>query len=200
MLAGIGLLLGEFGKLLVLELVDGLLEDLLVHLKTDVRDEATLLSAEQVACPADVKVAHGDVHAAAELAELLHGLKAFARLGGQGVERRCQQVAERPLVGPAHPAAELVQVAQSKSVGLVDEDGIGVGDVNAALDDGGRHEHVVGPFDEVGHHPLELLSVHLAMPDADARIRNQPVDHARHVANVGDAVVHEIRLSSAGSS
>ena len=198
MLARIGLFLGELGELFILQFVDGLLEDFLVHLESDVRDESTLLATEQVARPADVEVTHGDVHAASEFAELLHGLKAFARLGRQGMEWGRQQVAECTLVGPAHPAAELVQVAQAEGVGLVDEDGVGVGDVDAALDDGGRHQHVVRTLDEVGHDPLELLPVHLAMADAHPGVRHEAVDHAGHVPDVGHPVVHEVRLTATG--
>ena len=198
MLSGVGLLLGEFGELLVLQFVDRLLQDFLVHLETNVRDESALLPAEEVACPPDVEVAHGDVHATAEFAELLHGLQALPRLGRQGVERRRQEIAEGPLVGAAHAATELVEVAQTKRVRLVDEDGVGVGDVDAALDDGGGHQHVVGALDEVGHHPLELLPIHLAMADAHPGVRHQAVDHAGHVADVGHAVVHEVGLAAAG--
>ncbi len=42
----------------------------------------------------------------------------------------------------ADPAAELVQVGQAVLVGLVDEDRVDVGDVQAALDDRRRDQDV----------------------------------------------------------
>ena len=90
-----------------------------------------------------------------------------------------------------------MQIAQTKRMGLVDQNGVGIGNVDAALDDGGRHQHIVGPVDEIGHDALQLFSIHLTMANAHACIGHQAVDHACHLADVADPVVHEIRLATA---
>ena len=71
--------LEEFLEVLVLQFAHGFFEDLVVGLEADVVDEAALFRAEQIARTTDVEVLHGDVDAAAEVAELFDGLQAFAR-------------------------------------------------------------------------------------------------------------------------
>ena len=71
----------------------------------------------------------------------------------------------------AHAAAELVQVGQPVAVGLVDEDRVGVGDVQAALDDRGAQQHVELAPHEVQHHPLQLVLRHLGVADDDGEPR-----------------------------
>ena len=89
-----------------------------------------------------------------------------------------------------------MQVAQPKLVGLVDQHRVGVGDVDARLDDRGGHEHVVGPVDEARHDVFQFLAVHLAVADANARVGHQPLDHARHFLDVAHPVVDEVGLAS----
>jgi hypothetical protein len=54
-----------------LHAADGVLEQPGVGVETDLRDEAALLGAEQVAGAAQLQVLHGDVVAAAELGVVL---------------------------------------------------------------------------------------------------------------------------------
>src|SRR3712207_8988807 len=58
----------------------------------------------------------------------------YTTLFRSGPVRFQQQVRIRPVLVPADPAAELVQVGQAVLVGLVDEDRVDVGDIQAALD------------------------------------------------------------------
>ena len=62
----------------------------MVGLKTDVVDETALLCAKDVARAANVKVAHGDVDAFAEVGKLLQGTEAFLGFLREGVQRRRQ--------------------------------------------------------------------------------------------------------------
>jgi hypothetical protein len=50
--------------LVFLEFLDGLDQDLLVHVVANFVDEAALFAAKHVACAADVEVAQGDVETA----------------------------------------------------------------------------------------------------------------------------------------
>ena len=52
-------------------------------------------------------------------------------------------------------------------------------------------------LDEIAHHVFELMLVHLAVADADARLRNQRTQMARDVADVLDPVVYEEHLAAA---
>ena len=66
----------------------------------------------------------------------------------------------------ADAAAQLVQVGQAVAVGLVDEDRVGVGNVQAAFDDRRGQQQVELVGDEVEHHLLQLVLGHLAVADA----------------------------------
>src|SRR5262249_50895135 len=150
---------GELGVDLVdhglaAELVDGLVEHLAEELEADGGDGAALLGAEEVAGAAELEVEGGDLEAGAKLGVALQGLDAGAGLVGHGVGRGDDEVAVGPLLGAADAAAELVELGQAEVVGAVDEDGVGPGDVEAALDDGGGAEDVVAALDEVEHRLL----------------------------------------------
>ena len=146
--------------------------------------------------PADVEVAHGDLHAGTEVRELFEGLKALARFCRKGAQRRRHEVAEGLAVGAPDPSPQLVQVAEPKLVRLVDQNRVRVRDVDAAFDDGGRHQHVEGAVDEARHHVLEVFALHLAVADANARVGHEALDHARDFLDVAHAVVDEVRLAS----
>ena len=54
----------------------------------------------------------------------------------------CEQVGVGLVVAAADTPTKLVQLCQSEFVGAVDDDGVGVGDVDAGFDDGGTEQHV----------------------------------------------------------
>ena len=79
---------------------------------------------------------------APEFGEFLDRLEPLGR-----VRRHCpfaveQHVGVGPVLLPADAAAQLVQVRQAIVVRLVDEDGVGVGNVQAAFDDRRRDQDV----------------------------------------------------------
>ena len=99
--------------------------------------------------------------------------------------------------GSADAAAELVEIGEAEAVGAVDEDGVGVGDVDAGLDDGGGEEDVGLVVDEGVHDVLEVVLFHLAVADEDAGFGDEFfelfVDHLDGL----DAVVEEEDLAAA---
>ena len=44
--------------------------------------------------------------------------------------------------GASYPAAKLVQLAQTEPVGVLDDQGVGVGNVQTGFDDGGAYQHL----------------------------------------------------------
>src|SRR5271154_6603245 len=97
-----------------------------------------LLTAQHVACAAKFEIESGDSEAGAEFAELLHGGETFA---GDVRERRVgrnEQVSVRALVRTADSATELIQLGEAEAVGAVDQDGVGMGDVEAIFHHGSR--------------------------------------------------------------
>ena len=80
---------------------------------------------------------------------------------------------------------------------VVDDDRIGIGHVDARLDDRRSHQHVELAVDKVHHQLFELLGRHLPVSHRHARLRAKLPDHAADVVDRLDLVVHEIDLPAA---
>ena len=101
------------------------------------------------------------------------------------------------LLGPADPAAQLVQVGQSEPVGAVDDDGVDVGHVEAGLDDGGREQDLVLAGREVDVDVGELVAGHLAVGDGEPDAGQQALDPLGDREDRLDLVVDEEDLAAA---
>ena len=185
------------GGFLIPQLCHGLVENLLIGLVAEVGDEAALLGTQQIAGTTDVEVLHGDVDAAAQVGEILQSLQPSAAVRGQGCQRRCEQITESLAVAAPHTATHLVQVGEAEILGTIYYNGIGIGDVDAVLHDGGGEQHVVVVVGEVEHDLLQFLGLHLAVANSDATVGDILQYHLLQVGQVADAVVHEVDLSVA---
>ena len=186
------------GRELPLELGHRPLEQAAVEVVADVGDVSALLGAQHVARPADLEVAHGDLKAGAQVAELL-----------QRAQPAAGEVADLALLGEhqvavgldaraADASAELVHLAQPVMVGAVEEQGVGARDVEPVLDEGRGHQHVGVVLHEGQHALLDLVLGQLAVDDEHPR-PGHPLAHL-----VGEAVdgphpvVDEVDLAFAG--
>ena len=111
-------------------------------------DVPGLLAAQEVARAADLQVLHRDRHARAHLGVLGDGGQPLVGGLGQRPLRRVQEVGVAALAAAADPAAQLVQLRAGRGVGAVDDQGVGVRDVQAGLDDGRRDQDVELPLPE----------------------------------------------------
>ena len=131
------LLLIHVAELIVFQFGDRLTENLLIGFITQVLHESALLRPEQIAGTTDVEVLHGEIESAAQFGKSLQGLQTSACLLCQHRAWRCQQIAEGLAVAAPHTSAHLMKVRQTEMVGIVDDDGIGIADVDAVFHDGG---------------------------------------------------------------
>ena len=122
---------------------------------------AGLVPPEQIAGAPDLQVAQGDLEPGAELGVVADGPQALVGLFGEHPVDRVEQVGVGPLSGPAHPAPELVELAQPQQVGPVDHQRVDRRHVDPRLDDRRAHEDVVAALPEVEDHLLERALVHL---------------------------------------
>ena len=125
---------------------------------------------------------------------------ALSRLAAMGVTGRVlrqEQVGVGPVLVPPDPAAKLVQLGQAEAVGVVDEDRVGVGDVEARLDDRRADQHVGRAEHELDHRVFQLVLAHLAVADGDPGVRANLLDLAGHLLDGLDAVVQEEDLALA---
>ena len=142
----------------------------MVHIVADVAYETALFGTEDIACAADVEVAHGNIEPAANGTKLFDGLKAFLSIVGEGAVGGNKHVAECLLVAATNAAAHLVEVAQSEVLGIVDNHCVGIGYIKAVFNDGGSNKNVNFTGKELHHCFLNLFSVHLAVCDGHAGI------------------------------
>jgi hypothetical protein len=87
-----------------------------------------------------------------------------------------EQIAVAALRAAPDAPAQLVQLRQPEMVGAVDDDRVGVGDVQPVLDDRGGDQHVDVAVGKAHHHILQLALGHLPMTHADGGLRRQPLD------------------------
>ena len=185
------------GVVIAARLGHGLAQHLRKQVKAHARQVAVLFGSHKRAGAANLQVAHGDAHAAAQV----------LKLGKCGQARRCllgeRQLAREHKVrvglrGRAtHTTLELVELRQTQALRILDDQRVGSRVVDAALHDGRGDEHVDLFGRELDHHVLDLARAHLAVRHAHARLGRGLV-HARHgVVDGLDAVGHVVHLTAA---
>ena len=110
---------------------------------------------------------------------------------------RVEEVCVGPRSAATDAAAQLVHLAQAEQVGALDDQRVDGGHVDAALDDGGAHQHVVATLPEVDDDLLERALVHLSVSDGDARLGHQLAQPLGGLRDRLDPVVHPEHLALA---
>ena len=108
---------------------------------------------------------------------------------GERLLPRVEEVRVRPLAAAADPAADLVQLGQAEQVGPLDDQRVGVRDVDAGLDDGRADQDVELLLPEADHHLLQRVLAHLPVRDRDPRLGHQLAQPARRLVDRLDPVV-----------
>ena len=180
-----------------LHAVDALLEHLAIHVESDSGDVTALLGAEEIARAADLQIAQGDFESAAETGVLLDRIHPFARIA------RCHGIPGKQQIGVGLRAAaadatpELIEVRETETIRAIDDDGVGVGNIDTAFDDGRADEHVGFAIDKLVHHILKQFLIHLAVADDDPCFRAKRADAAGDVLDGDHAVVQKEDLAAA---
>ena len=131
---------------------------------------ARLLRAEQVARTTDLEVAHRDLEAGAELRVFADGLEALFRDLGEDFALAERQVGVGVAARTADAAAQLMELREAEFVGVLDDEGVDVWDVDASLDDGRADEDLDVAVREGLHHVAEALLPHLAVGHGDGDV------------------------------
>ncbi len=187
----------EIAELFVFQLTDSLVENLLIGLVAQVFHEAALLGTQQIARTTDVQILHSEVETTAQVREGLQSLQAPACFGRHRTAWRGQQIAEGLAVATAHTATHLMQVRKTEMVGAVDDDRVGIGDVDTILHNRRREQHVVVVVDKVGDDLLQLFGRHLSMTDDHTTVGHILMYEVCNLLKIGDAVVDKEHLTVA---
>ena len=128
---------------------------------------AGLLGAEHVARAADLEVAHGDLEARTERRIFADGRQALLRDLAQRLAVAVAQVGVGVARGAADAAADLMQLRQTHAVRVLDDERVGVRDVDAGLDDGRADQNVDLAVRHFIHDLCDLLLPHFSVNNAD---------------------------------
>ncbi len=177
--------------------LDGSRQQPRVHVEADGRDVAALLAAQEVARPANLHVAHGNEVAGAELGVLGDGLQSRLGVGCQAAPRGVEEVGVGAAGAAADPPPQLVELRQTELLRPVDDEGVGVGEVQPTFDDGRAEQNVHPRLGELDHDLLQLALAHLAVGDDNARLRHQLLQSFADDIDALHAVVDEEHLAAA---
>ena len=92
-----------------------------------------------------------------------------------------------------------MELGEAEAVGVLDDEGVDIRNVDARFDDGRAHEHLDFSVRELLHHGGQTLFVHLAVRDADRDLFAEKLFELSCAAVDGlHAVVHVVDLPAAG--
>ncbi len=160
-------------------------------------DLAALVFSQQFTGATDLQIMGGQGEAGAQVFQCLQGFQALERVLCHGTRRRSDEIGVGAVVRAAHAAAQLVELGQPQLVGAVDDDGVGAGHVDAALDDGGGHQDVETLVVEVAHDALQFALAHLPVDELHPRAGHQVADGVGHLLNAAHLVVQHVHLAAA---
>ncbi|MPL73680.1 hypothetical protein SDC9_19486 [bioreactor metagenome] len=178
---------------------DGFLEHRLIELVADFPDMARLFFAQKVAGAAQVEILACQGEARAEIVERAQQPQPLHRLRRQRQARLRRQVAIGAQLRAPDPAADLVELGEAEHVGTVDDHRVRGRDVEAALDDGRRQQHVILAVVEGVHPRVELARRHLAMRGDEADLRHMGTQELLDLGQVGDAR-HDVEALAAAEA
>lgn len=146
-----------------------------------------MTGAEQFSGASDFKILLGNPEA---VIRFRNGFQTSKAVFGDGV---ADQNAESLMVSTSDPTSQLVELRQAESIGLLDDDRGGVGDIDADLDDRGGYKDIDFPVPEAFHHIVTLLGgqspVHHLHCAALKITREKPVSMGVHI---GQAVIRGV--------
>ena len=110
---------------------------------------------------------------------------------------RIKEVGIRAFTTATNSPTNLVQLAKAKVLCTINDQRIGIRNIDAGFDNGGGDQHVITTFPKVNHHLFELRLIHLAVGNCDARLWHQLGQTRRGLVDCVDAVVHKKHLAFA---
>ena len=128
---------------------------------------------------------------------MLHGADALPHVAQHPCAARQHQIRVRLMLVATHATTQLIEITKAKPIRAINNDGVRVRNIEAAFDDRRGEQHVCIAVDERSHHFFQIVGVHLAMPDHDARIRHEHLQLLLHRVDRRHAIVQEEHLTAA---
>ena len=179
-------------RLLVHRLADELAVEVIAH----VRQMPVLLRPQQAPGAPDLQIPHGQPVPGPELGEFPHRQQPLLGRLGQGPALGHGEVGVGDPVRPPHPAPELVELSQPQLIRVQNHQGVAVGDVHAALHDGGAQQHVRLPPDEGQHGLFQHVLGHLPVGHDKPGLGHQLLEVAQRALHAHDLVADQEALAA----
>ena len=158
-----------------------------------------LLSAKQIACTADLQVAHCDFKAGAEFGKIPDGRQALFGDFSQVLIGLIGEVGVGVTGRTAHTAPELVELRKSKPVCVFDDQGVSVGDIQTGFNDGSADQYLDFAGGHRTHNVAEGIFAHLAVGHSNPKA-GDPSNHGGSALVDGlHPVVQIIDLAAPGN-
>ena len=132
----------------------------------------------------------GDAEPRAEIVQFLQQAEAFLCDLGEYFLRGDQQIGIGLYVAAAHAPTQLIKLGEPEMIGMVDDDGIGAGDIQPRFDDGGGQQYVHFALYERQHDGLKLILGHPPVGDGHLHPRQQGGEIVAERMNGFDPVVN----------
>src|SRR5438067_5734942 len=182
-------------RFLSFNLGDGLLEQLAIEIETYRHNVPTLGGAENTAGAADLQIAHGHAKTGAERAVLFDGVDSFACGAHHHELARQQKISVGFVLGTSNPPTQLIQIGQAETIRPINDNGVGIWNVQAAFDDGGADQHIDVSHDKAMHHRFQFIGIHLAVAKLNARIQTEFSDAIAHFLDRLHAIMQKKNLA-----
>src|ERR671915_1468342 len=135
---------------------DSPLQQFHIEAKTELLDMAALFFAEDLAGATDLEVMRCQGKSHPQLFESFDRFEPFDGVRTHRPARGHEQISVSAVMRATYPAAELIKLSQPEFVGAVDDNGIGRGHIDAALDDGGADQDVKAAVVKIEHDSLQF--------------------------------------------
>ena len=131
-------------------------QHLLIQLNPHLTDLPRLFIAQQVARTANIQIMAGQLEPRAQLIQPRHHLQPTGGGFGHHLPRRQGQIGMAAHLAPPYPPAQLVQLRQAETIGTVDDDGVGVRNIQPRFNNMSTQQQVGAPIQELLHHRLQI--------------------------------------------
>ena len=159
----------------------------MIKLEPDLLDMSRLLVAKQIAGAANVEIVAGKLEPGAKTIEIGQHLQPFVGALGDRAIRRRRQISVGPRLRPPDPPAQLIELRQPEAVRTMHHQRICARNIEPALDDRGRQQHVVFAVVEGAHSLFDLGRRHLAVGSYRAHLGHFVAQPFFDVGQVHDA-------------
>ena len=153
-----------------------------------------MFGAQDRSRSAQFQITQGNLKSSTEIVVLCKGFQAL--LGDLGTAFGNQKIGVGTAITAPHASSHLIELRDAKGISPIDEDGIGIGDVDAIFDDGGADQDLKLVLHKGFHHFFQMVLRHLSVPHHESNIRHFPSKLKRNCLNRLHSVVHKENLTA----